>query len=203
MSRQRAQRSWIFFLLIAGLFLIFGYGKLFEPGPPYDDPLGGADAVFEYTQIAAIPIGLCLILGLSGFYPFYRSALGVVGKLGWFLMWLGGCAIFIGALIYIPTRQNIFWTMLLLGNFLTAFGLVFMGVAAYRNRLLPKWRWSPFVVGLLYTLIFILGNLLPTYEASLVIGAVIFVVTSFGWFLIGTALREGANTQLAAQDETR
>jgi hypothetical protein len=103
--------------------------------------------------------------------------------------------------MYIPTRQNIFWTMLLLGNFLTAFGLVFMGVAAYRKRFLPKWGWSPFIVGFLYTIIFVLGNLLPTYEASLFTGAVIFVITSLGWVLFGTALREGANMLIATQDE--
>jgi hypothetical protein len=201
MSHHLAQRSWVQFLLISGLFLIFGYGKLFEPGPPYDDPLGGADAVFEYAQIASIPIGLCLILGLNGFYPFYRYTLGGVGKLGWFLMSFGGFAILMGALIYIPTRQNIFWTMLLLGNFMTAFGLIFVGVAAYRKRFLPKWGWSPLVVGLLYTGIFILGSLLPTYEADLVTGVVIFLVTSLGWVLFGIALREGAITQLATQDE--
>ncbi len=200
-GEKQIQRSWLALLLVAGLVLIFGFGKLYEPGPPYDDPLGGPDAVFEYAQISVIPLGLALLTGLGGFYRYFAAALGRLGKAGWGLMLLGGLAMVIGGAVYTPTRIESYWNMLLLGNFAVAFGMLLVGVPAVRRKMLPQWPWSPFVIGITYTVIFIAGNLNPAYEADVLTGGIIFLLTGMGWVLFGSALRAGARRILQTQLE--
>ncbi len=191
-DENRIQSSWLALMLAAGLVLIFGFGKLYEPGPPYNDPLGGPDAVFEYAQIAVIPLGLALVAGLGGFYRYFAAALGGFGKAGWGLMLLGALAMTTGGILYTPTRNETYWSMLVLGNFVVAFGMLFVGVSAIRGKVLSQGSWSPFVIGITYTAIFVAGNLNPVYEADILTGAVIFLLTGLGWVLFGAALRAGA-----------
>jgi hypothetical protein len=163
---NRIQLSWYAFLLAGGLFAIFGFGKLFEPGPPYDDPLGGADGVFKFAQIAIIPLGLCLFLGSLGFYRFYAQRLSRTGKMGWLFLWLGSLAMIVGGLIYIPSRNSTFWQLLVMGNFIVSFGTLLIGIAAIQSQLFPKWRGAPLIIGITYTTILVIGSLNPTYQAS-------------------------------------
>ena len=186
--RVQVQLSWYAFLLAAGLFAIFGFGKLFEPGPPYDDPLGGADGVYEFAQIAIIPLGLCLFLGSLGFYRFYAQRLTGTGKAGWLFLWVGSLAM----IIYIPSRNSIFWQVLVMGNFIVSFGTLLIGIAGYKSHLFPKWKGAPLIIGITYTTILVIGSLNPTYQASFIVGGIIFLVTGIAWALFGFALRDGA-----------
>jgi hypothetical protein len=53
----RIHFSWYAFLLVAFLFVFFGYGKLFEPGPPYDDPLGGLNGLQSFVKTVKLVRG--------------------------------------------------------------------------------------------------------------------------------------------------
>jgi hypothetical protein len=189
---HRIRLSWYAIMMAAGLFVVFGSGKLYEPGPPYDDPLGGSDAAFEYAQTAIIPLGLCLFLGFLGFYEFYSKRLTRTGKVGWLFLWLGSLAIIVGGVFYIPSRISTFWQILIMGKFIVSFGTLLIGFAGYRSHLFPKWRGAPLIIGITYTTILVIGSLNPTYQASLIIGGIIFLVTGIAWALFGVALRDGA-----------
>lgn len=79
----QVHRASILLKLLAGFFMVFGYGKLFEPGPPYDDPFGGPDLLPEVAQVAVIPIGLCLFVGMRTYKRIFKDEVGGIGKFGW------------------------------------------------------------------------------------------------------------------------
>ncbi|MDX1401436.1 MAG: hypothetical protein R3245_05905, partial [Kiloniellales bacterium] len=94
--------------------------------------------------------------------------------------------------IYIPSRNSIFWQVLVMGNFIVSFGTLLIGIAGYKSHLFPKWKGAPLIIGITYTTILVIGSLNPTYQASFIVGGIIFLVTGIAWALFGFALRDGA-----------
>jgi len=175
--------------IIAGavFLLVFGLGKIFEPGPPYDDPLGGIDALQEYAQAALIPAAILLMVGLRRLVRAYKDQLPAWGRTGIWLAWIGFLMAAIGIGIYLPTRSGTWWNLMWLGQLLVAFGMILLGFAAWTRKSFPKWNGAPILIGLPLTLPFFINlftGALENAEASAGLQVFAFLVVTGGWVLL-------------------
>jgi len=168
--------------LIVGAFawvLGFAAGNIQEYNP-YNALTRPLERYFQYlvgSEVILIPAALILILvGSLGLYLRYAGQAGRLGRSGLVIAIVEGVIALVAYALMLFTKFEYFWFGLILGMLLTFGGIILFGVAALRNRLLPRWKLTPVITG--FCGILSISGLSP-----------LFLLTGVGLFILGYLLQ--------------
>jgi len=147
------------------------------------------DLYLEYATAILLPITfLLLLVGMIGLYLRYRKAINSFGKFGLIVGVLGG-VISLGAAIPLFTNgPDWSWTAWMVGTLLYFLGLVVFGIAAVRDKLLPRWNALPILTGIWIPILFIVTFQMD-WEATEYISLGAFLLTAIGLAGLGLLLK--------------
>jgi hypothetical protein len=186
MSREKFVR-WSGWALVAGAIL-FAAGLILGSFDSFDmDPIGGADAIYEYGQAAGLVLGQILfVIGLLGLRAGYASRSGSLGA-GLLLLTVVGSVVSLGGLLILSSIEA-GWEVWMGGYLAMTVTLVIFGIVAMRRRVFSRWNYAPILAGIGIPLLFGIGiagvdsvnGTAPEWSALLAV-----VMTSVGLILIG------------------
>lgn len=147
------------------------------------------DLYLEYVTVILLPGTLLLLLvGMIGLYLRYRTDTNGFGKFGLIVGVLGG-VISLGAAIPLSTNEPEWsWTAWWVGTLLYFLGLGVFGIAAVRDKLLPRWNALPILTGFLIPILFI-ATFQMDWEATEYIFIGAFLLTAIGLAGLGLLLK--------------
>ncbi len=147
------------------------------------------DLYLEYATAILLPGTLLLLLvGMIGLYLRYRTDTNGFGKFGLIVGVLGG-VISLGAAIPLSTNEPEWsWTAWWVGTLLYFLGLGVFGIAAVRDKLLPRWNALPILTGFLIPILFI-ATFQMDWEATEYIFLGAFLLTAIGLAGLGLLLK--------------
>jgi len=147
------------------------------------------DLYLEYATAILLPITfLLLLVGMIGLYLRYRKDINAFGKFGLIVGVLGG-VISLGAAIPLFTSGPEWsWTAWMVGALLYFLGLVVFGIAAVRDKLLPRWNALPILTGIWIPILFIVAFQMD-WEATEYISLGAFLLTTIGLAGLGLLLK--------------
>ena len=155
------------------------------------------DLYLEYAITILLPVTyLLLLVGMIGLYLRYRKDSNGFGKFGLIVGVLGG-VISLGAAIPLFTNGAEWsWTAWMAGTLLYFLGLVVFGIAAVRDKLLPRWNALPILTGIWIPILFI-GTFQMSWEASEYISLGAFLLTGIGLAGLGLLLKSDFYEEVA------
>jgi len=155
------------------------------------------DLYLEYAITILLPVTyLLLLVGMIGLYLRYRKDSNGFGKFGLIVGVLGG-VISLGAAIPLFTNGPEWsWTAWMVGTLLYFLGLVVFGIAAVRDKLLPRWNALPILTGIWIPILFI-GTFQMSWEASEYISLGAFLLTGIGLAGLGLLLKSDFYEEVA------
>lgn len=172
-------------LMLAAVAFVLGF-SLGGGESSFDDPLGGTDAFYEYGQLILIPLAMLLFtLGMLGLRSRYGSEVGRFGRISLSIGAVGGAVGFVGALGLGLGDGDGWWIGWLVGMLLVLVGLLLFGIAALRNRPLPRWNGLPLLTGSTILLFPIMGVITGSDELSVPVMATIFFLIGAGFAALG------------------
>ena len=147
------------------------------------------DLYLEYATAILLPVTyLLLLVGMIGLYLRYRDDTNGFGKFGLIVGVLGG-VISLGAAIPLFTNGPEWsWTAWMVGTLLYFLGLSVFGIAAVRDKLLPRWNALPILTGFLIPILFI-ATFQMDWEATEYISLGAFLLTAIGLAGLGLLLK--------------
>ena len=153
------------------------------------------DLYLEYASAILLPVTFLLFLiGMIGLYLRYGNETTAFGKLGLIVGIIGG-VISLGAAIPLVTTEPAWsWTAWVVGFFLYFLGLVFFGIAAVRDDLLPRWNALPIIAGIWFPLWILLSSQMD-WESTQFIDLGVFLVTAIGLAALGLTLKSDAHEE--------
>ncbi len=186
-------------MAIGGLLFTIGYW-IGAQEEYYFDPLGGPEALIEFSALIGIGTGMLLFtIGLIGLALRYRDG---VSRLGRSSLWLAAAASLVSFVsgIGMDVFNLPLWTIWMYA-FLTLFTfLSVFGFEALRSRPLPHWNALPLGFAVWFPLLFVAVHLyqaLTGTEPSLgetVVGA-LFTLAGMGFLLLGLLLQKDASEE--------
>jgi hypothetical protein len=160
--------------LLAGIaWLVSGLISLVMPGQGTED-LGS----FSYYLLETIfcIATIAMLAGLAGFQALQAASYGWLGVIGFYAAFIGTALMLISTAATIIAGREVLNFLFVLG-FLGTLGLVLLGVATLRARVLPRWCGVLLIVAVLgIPVYFALGN----YGSAILYGLV--------WLGLGYAL---------------
>ena len=155
------------------------------------------DLYLEYAITILLPVTyLLLLVGMIGLYLRYRKDSNGFGKFGLIVGVLGG-VISLGAAIPLFTNGPEWsWTAWMVGTLLYFLGLVVFGIAAVRDKLLPRWNALPILTGIWIPILFF-GTFQMSWEASEYISLGAFLLTGIGLAGLGLLLKSDFYEEVA------
>ena len=147
------------------------------------------DLYLEYATAILLPVTyLLLLVGMIGLYLRYRDDTNGFGKFGLIVGVLGG-VISLGAAIPLSTNEPEWsWTAWWVGTLLYFLGLGVFGIAALRDKLLPRWNALPLLTGFLIPILFIV-TIQMSWESTEYISLGAFLLTAIGLAGLGLILK--------------
>jgi hypothetical protein len=155
------------------------------------------DLYLEYATAILLPGTLLLLLvGMIGLYLRYRTDTNGFGKFGLIVGVLGG-VISLAAAIPLSTNEPEWsWTAWWVGTLLYFLGLGVFGIAAVRDKLLPRWNALPILTGFLIPILFI-ATFQMDWEATEYIFLGAFLLTAIGLAGLGLLLKDDTHEEVA------
>ncbi|MCK4898055.1 MAG: hypothetical protein KAS38_04730, partial [Anaerolineales bacterium] len=163
---------------------------------PYNFLSKPIDLSLEYAGLILIPASLFFFMvGIIGLYLRYSKETNGFGK-GGLIMGIIGGVVSLGAAIPLVTTEPAWsWTAWYVGTFLYFVGLVFFGIFAVRDNLLPRWNALPILTGIWVPILFIVTSQMD-WESTEFIALGVFLVTAIGLAALGYLLQ--SDTQPAS-----
>ena len=155
------------------------------------------DLYLEYATAILLPVTfLLLLVGMIGLYLRYRDDTIGFGKFGLIVGVLGG-VITLGAAIPLFTNGPEWsWTAWMVGELLYFLGLGVFGIAAMRDKLLPRWNALPLLTGILIPITFIV-TIQMGWESIEYISLGAFLLTAIGLAGLGLILKSDSHEEAA------
>jgi hypothetical protein len=195
MNREKFVR-WSGWALIAGAIL-FSAGLILGSFDSYDmDPIGGADAIYEISQIVGALLGQILfVVGLLGLRAGYGVRSGSLGRLLLIAAIAGGLASLTG--MFLMSSSEVGWQMWAFGFVAMMLTWAVYGVVATRRRVFSRWNFAPILAGIGFPLLFAVGFLglnIPNNSApEWILPVTATTLTSIGLILIGYRMQAEAS----------
>lgn len=147
------------------------------------------DLYLEYSIAILLPVTfLLLLVGMIGLYLRYGKDANGFGKFG-LIAGILGAVISLGAAIPLFTNGPEWsWTAWMVGTLLYFLGLVVFGIAAVRDKLLPRWHVLPILTGIWIPLLFF-GTFQMDWEVTEYISLGAFLLTGIGLAGLGLLLK--------------
>ncbi|MFN2211659.1 MAG: hypothetical protein ACK2UE_01190 [Anaerolineales bacterium] len=147
------------------------------------------DLYLEYVIAILLPVTfLLLMVGMIGLFLRYRKDTNGFGNFGLILGVLGGVINFGAAIPLFTNGPDWSWTVWMVGTLLYFLGLVVFGIAAVRDKLLPRWNALPILTGIWIPILFI-GTFQMEWEATEYISLGAFLLTGIGLVGLGLLLK--------------
>lgn len=155
------------------------------------------DLYLEYANAILLPVTLLLLLvGMIGLYLRYRDETNGFGKFGLIAGVLGG-VISLGAAIPLFTNgPDWSWTAWMVEFMLYFLGLVLFGIAAVRDKLLPRWNALPILTGIWFPILIIVTSQME-WETTQFIDLGVFLLTAIGLAGLGFTLKSDTHEEVA------
>ena len=193
MNREKFVR-WSGWALVAGAVL-FAAGLIIGNYDSHDmDPIGGADAVYEYGQAAGLVLGQVLfVIGLLGLRAGYARRSGSLGA-GLLLLAVIGSVVSLAGLLAMSSLED-GWLVWMGGYLAMTLALAIFGIVAVRRRVFSRWNYAPILAGIGIPFLFGIGMVgvdslsgsAPEWGSLLAV-----VLTSAGLILIGYRMQADA-----------
>jgi hypothetical protein len=163
MTRTKFFRFSGWALILAAVVLIVGFG-IGGGETSYDDPLGGPDRIYEYSQLIFIPTSLLLYtIGMLGLRARYGNPTGWLGKTS---LTIAAFAAGLSCLSAIPlfaliddTWLGQWWNLMVYSLLAMLIALSLFGVSALSTRPFPHWNGLPLLTAIWFPLVFIIGTI--------------------------------------------
>jgi hypothetical protein len=88
----------------------------------------------------------------------------------------------------VTTETDWSWTAWMVGFILYLLGLVFFGIAAVRDNLLPRWNALPILTGIWFPILFLVTSQMD-WESTEFIALGVFLITAIGLAALGLTLK--------------
>ncbi len=154
------------------------------------------DLYLEYATVILLPVTFLLFLiGMIGLYLRYGDDTNGFGKFGLIMGIIGGVISLAATIPMLTQGPDWSWTAWVVGSILYFLGLVFFGIAAVRDNLLPRWNALPILTGIWFPILFIVTSQMD-WESTEFIALGVFLVTAIGLAALGYLLQ--SDTQPAS-----
>lgn len=155
------------------------------------------DLYLEYANAILLPVTLLLLLvGMIGLYLRYRDETNGFGKFGLIAGVLGGVISFGAAIPLFTNGTDWSWTAWMVGFMLYFLGLVLFGIAAMRDKLLPRWNALPILTGIWFPILIIVTSQME-WETTQFIDLGVFLLTAIGLAGLGFTLKSDTHEEVA------
>lgn len=200
MTKEKFIRLSGWALILAAVTLVVGFG-LGGGETSYNDPLGGRDGFYEYSQLILIPASMLLFtIGLIGLRARYGEVSGRLGNSGLIIAMIGGGIAFLTSIplfALVVIYEGLWWYVWTYSMLAMFTGLLLFGIDALQKRPLPRWNAVPLLTGIWFPLLGLIGIIIDqlggNVDASgdfLWIFATVFVVA--GTIVLGYLLQSDA-----------
>lgn len=153
------------------------------------------DLYLEYAIAILLPVTFTLLLiGMIGLYLRYGDDTNGFGKFGLIIGIIGGVISLAAVIPMLTQGPDWSWTAWMVGSILYFLGLVFFGIAAVRNDLLPRWNALPILTGIWFPILFIVISQMDG-ESTEFIALGVFLVTAMGLAALGLTLKSDAHEE--------
>ena len=199
MTKEKFVRLSGWALMLAGATFMLGFA-LGGQETSFSDPLGGQDAFVEYSQLVLIPLSMALLtVGMLGMRSRYGAQVGRFGRFSLVLGAIGGAIGFVGGIgLGLLLDGDGWWITTMLGLLLVLVGMLLFGIAAVRNRPLPRWNALPLITGSLFLLIPIATLITGSDELSVPVLATIFLLIAAGFVALGFVVQGDSVEEMSA-----
>jgi hypothetical protein len=155
------------------------------------------DLYLEYANAILLPVTLLLLLvGMIGLYLRYRDETNGFGKFGLIAGVLGGVISFGAAIPLFTFGIDWSWTAWMVGFMLYFLGLVLFGIAAVRDKLLPRWNALPILTGIWFPILIVVSSQME-WEFNQFIDLGVFLLTAIGLAGLGFTLKSDTHEEVA------
>lgn len=169
----------------------------------FDDPLGGFDGFYEYSQLVLIPASLFLYtVGMIGLRIRYGGRSGWLGNTGLGIASISGGLSFLSSIplfaLIGDTWIGPWWNLTVYSILGMMVGLALFGLAALRTHPLPRWNALPILTSIWWPLLFLVGETIkltgrnPDSIDGYFVIAMLFMF--FGSFVLGYILQKDIQT---------
>lgn len=188
-------------LILAAITMVAGFG-LGGGETAYDDPLGGRDGFYEYSQLILIPASMLFFtIGMIGLRIRYSKESGYLGKAGLSIAILGGGLAFLTSIPLFAlwvVYEGAWWSTWIVSMATMYLGLLLFGIEALRKKLFPRWNGVPLLTGIWFPMLALisiiyerLGGNTETGGDILWLLAIVLVVA--GTIVLGYLLQSDAS----------
>jgi hypothetical protein len=147
------------------------------------------DLYFEYASLILIPASmLFFMVGMIGLYLRYSKETNGFGRGGLILGIIGGVISFGGSILMVTIEPEWIWEVWMVGFILYFLGLVIFGIAAVRDKLLPRWNALPILTGIWFPLLIIVTSQMD-WDSTQIYDLVGFLFTAIGLAGMGYLLQ--------------
>ncbi len=198
MTKEKFVRLSGWALMLAGATFMLGFA-IGGQETSFGDPLGGPDAFYEYSQLVLVPLAMAsFTVGMLGMRSRYGAQVGRFGRFNLAIGAIGGGIGFVGAIGLYGAQEDAGWLVWTLGMLLLLVGLLLFGIAAVRNKPLPRWNALPLITGGFILLIPIMTLITGSDELSVPVLATIFLLIAAGFVTLGFVVQEDAREEMRA-----
>lgn len=138
-------------LVLAAVTLVVGFG-LGGGETSYDDPLGGRDGFYEYSQLIMIPASMLLFtIGMIGLRARFGDKVSGIGNIGLIIAPISGGVAFIASIALYAMVANWmgpWWNFFVYGMMVMFSGLALFGIDALIKKPLPRWNGVPLLTSI-------------------------------------------------------
>ncbi len=153
------------------------------------------DLYLEYAIAILLPVTFTLLLiGMIGLYLRYGDDTNGFGKFGLIIGIIGGVISLAAVIPMLTQGPDWSWTAWMVGSILYFLGLVFFGISAVRDDLLPRWNALPILTGIWFPILFIVISQMDG-ESTEFIALGVFLVTAMGLAALGLTLKSDAHEE--------
>ncbi|HEY5730308.1 MAG TPA: hypothetical protein VIS72_09680 [Anaerolineales bacterium] len=157
-------------LILAAIVLVAGFG-IASGETNYDDPLGGVDRFYEFSQLILIPTSLLLYTtGMIGLRVRYGEPSGWLGKTSLNIAAIGGGLSFLSAIPLYALIDEIWmgkwWYLIVYSMLVMLTGLSLFGVAALNTKPFSRWNGIPLLTAIWFPLVFVIGAIVKLFGGS-------------------------------------
>ena len=203
MTKEKFVRLSGWALILGGLTFVLGLGIGYAD-PNWNDPIGGPEAFYEYSQLVLIPLAMAsFAVGMLGMRSRYGAQVGRFGRFSLVIGAIGGGIGFVGAIgLFLNLAGDGWWVTWTSGMLLVLVGLLLFGIAAVRKRPMPRWNALPLITGgpvlLVLLLVPIMELITVSDELIPPIMATIFLLIAGGFVALGYVVQGDAGEEMRA-----
>ena len=198
MTKEKFVRLSGWALMLAGATFVLGFW-MGGGETSFDDPLGGPDAFYEYSQLVLIPSSMLLFtVGMLGLRSRYGAHVGSFGKVSLAAGAIGGSIGLVSAIGLYAAQGDGWWIAWMSGMMLMLVGLFLFGIVAIRERPLPRWNVLPLFTGSILLLFPIIGLITGSDELSTPVLAIIFFLIGAGFVALGFVVQGDSAEEMRA-----